>query len=155
MAIGTITRVSTGEVGFGNAPYNFIVSFTGDSSYTTGGTAGFQAAVRAALGAAFTILAVKVVAAGGYEVGYNRTDDKLLVYRAAIQGDQVATIATADAATQSGSYVQADAQTVATLANAIKTALNAGAPGAAAPLAEVGAGVNLGGTTFELMITAA
>lgn len=42
---------------------------------------------------------------------------------------KVATIASADAATQSASYVQADVQSIATLANEIKTALNAIAGG--------------------------
>jgi hypothetical protein len=36
-----------------------------------------------------------------------------------------ATIASPDAATQGGAYVQADVQSIATLANEIKTALNA------------------------------
>lgn len=35
------------------------------------------------------------------------------------------TVATADAAVQSGSYVQADVQTITALANALKTAVNA------------------------------
>lgn len=35
------------------------------------------------------------------------------------------TVATANAATQTGSYVQADVQTIATLANSLKTQLNA------------------------------
>lgn len=37
----------------------------------------------------------------------------------------VATLATADAAAQSASYVQADVQTIATLANALKVQVNA------------------------------
>ncbi len=152
MTIGTISQVATGQQGALPPLYAPVLSFTGDSSYATGGTAGFQAAVRTKLQKAVTVLAVVPISCGGYVPQYDRTNDKLLVYRSAIQGDQVATIATADAATQSGSYVQADVQTIATLANAIKTALNAGAPGSAAALAEVGAGANLGSVTFEVLV---
>lgn len=49
------------------------------------------------------------------------------------------TVATANAATQTGSYVQADVQSIAALANALKTALNANIADVAALVTEVGA----------------
>lgn len=45
--------------------------------------------------------------------------------RAAETANVVAAVSTANAATQTGSYVQADVQSIAALANANKTAINA------------------------------
>lgn len=84
MALGTFTQNTRGKQGYG-APHALVdLSFAGDSSYPTGGTAGFQAAVRAKLsGAAITVLAVMAIDCKGYQVAYDPDNDKLKFY----QGD--------------------------------------------------------------------
>jgi hypothetical protein len=81
MAIGTITVTAKSQVSGLNLDR---ISFAGDGAYSAGGTPGFQALVRAALGKGnVTLLAVTAEASGGYMVQYDTTNDKLKIY----QGD--------------------------------------------------------------------
>jgi hypothetical protein len=86
MTIGTITKQAASG-GVGDQPSSMLFadqfSFTGDSSYPTGGTAGFEAAVRLITKDKRTVVAVLPIDCGGYLPQYDRTNDKLKVY----QGD--------------------------------------------------------------------
>jgi len=79
MAIGAITVV---EKSAARGPFNAdLISFAADGAYPTGGTAAFQAAVRAALGkGAVEILAVIPQDCGGYHPCYDKANDKLKAY---------------------------------------------------------------------------
>jgi hypothetical protein len=83
MAIGTMTKTLDGQ--FGNTgPVNFnLVSFAGDGSYPTGGTAGFQATVRALFKDAREIVGIEAQDCGGYVPVYDKAADKLKVYQCA------------------------------------------------------------------------
>lgn len=78
MAIGTITVVSKTQI---PGPLNIDqISFAGDAAYGAGGTAAFQASVRAALGKGnVTILHIIPVDCGGYVPMYDTATDKLKV----------------------------------------------------------------------------
>jgi len=81
MAIGAITRVS-GAQGHQESLGTTVIRFTGDSAYPTGGTVDFEDKVRAALKlGSVELVGVAVLDAGGYSVGYDKTNDKLKVYR--------------------------------------------------------------------------
>jgi len=83
MALGTFTVDS--EVGRrGGYHMNTRISFLGDTSYPTGGTAGFKALVAAALGienpdADFEVLGVYQQNLSDNVPLYDRTNDKLLM----------------------------------------------------------------------------
>lgn len=80
MAVGTISSV----VAYGQKPaeavYFDLISFAGDSSYPTGGTAAFEASVQAIIGASRDIVACIGQNCGGYYPVYDRANDKLMVY---------------------------------------------------------------------------
>lgn len=80
MAIGTGTvAVRTGHDNRG--AFIDLVSFAGDSSYPTGGTAGFEASMRAAIGRGnIDVVGVIGQDCGGYVPVYDRANDKLKVY---------------------------------------------------------------------------
>lgn len=82
MAIGAITVLEKSHAG---GPLRAdLISFAADGSYPTGGTAAFEASVRAALDVgAVDVLGVCPQDCGGYQVVYDRANDKLKVY----QGD--------------------------------------------------------------------
>lgn len=76
MAIGAITVVSKSQI---PGPLNIDqISFAGDAAYPSGGTPGFQALVRTALGKGnVTISHVIPVDCGGYVPEYDTAADKL------------------------------------------------------------------------------
>lgn len=80
MAIGTITAVV--DVGQKGGPIIAdLISFLGDGAYAAGGTPGFEALVRAALGRGdVDVIAVVGQDCGGYVPVYDRANDKLKVY---------------------------------------------------------------------------
>lgn len=79
MAIGTIT-VAEKTAAEGPVRHD-LISFLGDGSYPTGGTAAFQAKVRAALGGMnVEVVAVYPQDCGGYMPCYDKTNDKLKVF---------------------------------------------------------------------------
>lgn len=57
-AIGTITKVSNGGKAPSAATYCDLITVVGDSAYPSGGTVGFAAAFKAAMGQNRTILGV-------------------------------------------------------------------------------------------------
>lgn len=79
MAIGMIT---VGEQTPTNGPQGMdMVSFPGDASYPTGGTAAFQASIRTALDKGnVNIVAIVPQDCGGYSPVYDNANDKLKVY---------------------------------------------------------------------------
>lgn len=111
MAIGTMTAAPA-VTASGNATPIFLdtVSFAGDSSYPTGGTASFEDAYQTLKKSDREIIGVVPLDCGGYVPAYDKANDKLKVYRALYGG------------------------------------------GAAGPLVEVTNGVDLSGTTFQLLI---
>jgi len=76
--------VGTGVTGIGaqpSAPTFFdLLAFTGDASYSTGGFAGFGAAVKAFFGDGRQVVAVVGQDCGGYVVAYVPATDKLKVF---------------------------------------------------------------------------
>lgn len=81
MAFPTIT-IPDGVGAQPSAP-TFVdrISFAGDASYPTGGTAGFKAALQAITKDLRQPVAVVVQDSGGaYELGYDETNDKLKVF---------------------------------------------------------------------------
>jgi hypothetical protein len=79
MALGAITVV---ESAVADGPVRMdLLSFAADGAYPTGGSAGFQAAVRAALNKGnLEIVGVIPQDCGGYSVTYDKAADKLKVY---------------------------------------------------------------------------
>lgn len=80
MAIGTITSVANAGYVPSQPLCVDLLSFAGDASYPTGGTASFQTSVRNKLGKTVTVLAVLGQDCGGYTPYYDKTNDKLIVY---------------------------------------------------------------------------
>lgn len=80
-----VTGTGLGDVGSQpSAPiFHDVVTFTGDSSYPTGGTAGFGAAIQAFFKDRRQVLAVIGQDCGGYTVVYVPSGDKLKVYESA------------------------------------------------------------------------
>lgn len=79
MALGAITVSERVDIG-GFARMD-LLSFAGDGSYPTGGTAAFQAAVRTALGVGnLEVVGVIPQDCGGYNAIYDKAADKLKVY---------------------------------------------------------------------------
>lgn len=80
MALGTATLVdATGHSR--RACFIDALSFAGDGSYPTGGTAAFEAYVKAKLAVgAIDVVAVVGQDCGGYVPVYDKTADKLKVY---------------------------------------------------------------------------
>jgi hypothetical protein len=81
MALGTATLADTAQRDPLLNPYMFVLSFTGDTSYPTGGTTGFQAYVRSAVGLLnLTVVAVVPVECGGYLPQWDAVAGTLKVY---------------------------------------------------------------------------
>lgn len=90
MAIGTFTLTSTRIGGKPSTPTIILpMTVVGDSSYPTGGTGGFMAAVKAAaitagchLGPILKTDIVGIIPKDlkGYQLGYDSSADKLIVY---------------------------------------------------------------------------
>lgn len=82
MSLGTIT-VGAGQGGKPKAPsFRKKISFPGDDSYPTGGTANFEAAVQSALSLEVDLIAILPNDCGGYVPVYDDVNDKLKVYYA-------------------------------------------------------------------------
>ncbi len=80
MALGTITVVSR-AIADGTVRHD-LITFAGDGAYATGGTAGFQASVRAALDEGnVEVLGVISQDCGGYTAAYDKVNDKLKVFQ--------------------------------------------------------------------------
>jgi hypothetical protein len=79
MAIGTITEKTVAAQGNATPIFLKPVSFAGDGAYATGGTADFQASVRADLGPALEVVEVISGIAGNYIAQYDKANDKLLI----------------------------------------------------------------------------
>lgn len=80
MSLGTIVVDSKVETPSGPVRFDEI-HFPGDGAYPSGGTPGFQALVRAKLGAgSVEVLAVIQVDVSGYVLRYDRVNDKLMVF---------------------------------------------------------------------------
>jgi hypothetical protein len=77
MAIGVITLAEQAKT---QPVFVDRLSFAGDGAYPTGGTAAFQAKLRAKTGDQRQILAVIPQDCGGYHVVYDHAADKLKVY---------------------------------------------------------------------------
>lgn len=90
MAIGTVTLTSTKVGGKPSTPTMILpLTMVGDSAYPTGGTGAIVAAIKAAaftagihLGPITKADIVGIIAKDlkGYQLGYNSTDDKMVVY---------------------------------------------------------------------------
>lgn len=78
MALGAITVLEKNQI---VGPLNIDrIQFNGDSTYPTGGTAGFQTTLRAALGKGnVQILYITTIEGGGFNLVYDGTNDKLKV----------------------------------------------------------------------------
>ena len=88
MAIGTITVGSQGNKSASTPLRAVSMSFPGDGTYATGGTADFEGSVQAQLNGAVTLITVISGDCGGYVPVYDRTNDKLKVYESDIDSDQ-------------------------------------------------------------------
>lgn len=80
MAIGAITSGDQAGAKPSTPVFVDFLSFAGDGAYPSGGTLGFQASVRAALGDQREILAVIGQDCGGYVPVYLPGTDALKVY---------------------------------------------------------------------------
>ena len=79
MALGTITVVDKSQIS--GTLNNDEITFLGDSAYVAGGTVGFQALVRKALGKGnVTILYVVTQDSAGQTAYYDVVNDKLKVF---------------------------------------------------------------------------
>jgi hypothetical protein len=87
MAIGTMTAAPA-VTAPGNATPIFLdtVTFLGDDSYPTGGTAAFEDTYQALKNSNREVLAVVSMDCGGYVPVYDKANDKLKVYRALYGG---------------------------------------------------------------------
>jgi hypothetical protein len=81
MALGTITKRKASQVGQESMGVA-VISVVGDSAYPTGGSASFEDKVQTALGmGSIELYGVTALDAKGYQVAWDRTNDKLKVYR--------------------------------------------------------------------------
>lgn len=80
MALGTMTKVADLHK-MASAPAGYLqMTFAGDGSYPTGGTANFEASVRTACGKAVDVLfVIKCADSGIYTPIYDKAADKLFV----------------------------------------------------------------------------
>lgn len=75
-----------------------VVEFDGDAAYPTNGTAGFKDSVKAALKTAginigtTNVVTVLPVDTKGYQIAYDRTNDKLIVRWCAAAGSPMAEV---------------------------------------------------------------
>lgn len=80
MAIGTITKNTDSVASEAGPVFVDSISFLGDSSYPTGGTAAFDTALRAITKDQRDIIGVIPLDCGGYLPAYDRATSKLKVY---------------------------------------------------------------------------
>lgn len=80
MSLGTITKTTIAGLGTTGPLLADVCSFPGDSSYPTGGSTGFQTAIRAKYGDTRTILAVIGQDCGGYQVAWDPAAGKLMAF---------------------------------------------------------------------------
>ncbi len=81
MALGAATITQQGQKRPSAPLFADVLAFNGDGAYPSGGTAAFQAYVRAALGDNREVLAVVDCAPNAtYYPVYDKTNDKLKVY---------------------------------------------------------------------------
>lgn len=93
MALGTATVGDEAGKAPGSPTFIISLSFAGDGAYTTGGTASFQAYVRAAVsGRAVTVLGVIPQDCGIYRPMFIPSTGRLMV-RTMVDGTQVANAA--------------------------------------------------------------
>ena len=79
MALGALTV--GGQIAASQVPtFCDRVSFLGDNSYTTGGTAGFKATLEAKLKSKREIVAVNDQSIGTHYAVYDHANDKLMVF---------------------------------------------------------------------------
>lgn len=80
MSLGAISSTSKHGRDPASPTPTHVISFTGDSSYPTGGTTGFAALVQAAVGAGVTpLFVVPVGLSGGYCPIYDKANDTLMM----------------------------------------------------------------------------
>jgi hypothetical protein len=80
MALGTAVLDKAVVTGAGKGPTRTdLIHFPGDGAYPTGGTGGFEAYVKDALGleGSFDLVGIVPQDCGAYTVVYDRTNDKL------------------------------------------------------------------------------
>lgn len=82
MAVGTLVKTLTGQMGNTSPLQANPISFTGDDAYPTGGTVAFQAKVQALFQDHREIVAVIPGICGGFRPVYDKANDKLVVYAA-------------------------------------------------------------------------
>jgi len=83
MALANVALVTGENSSAGAGPmFADLLSFDGDAAYPTGGTAGFQASFRTAIGGK-TREVVSVIGqdCGGFVPVYDKTNDKLKVFK--------------------------------------------------------------------------
>lgn len=78
--LGTLVKTLTGQMGTTDPLMANPISFTGDSTYATGGTAAFQAKVQTLFEDHREIIGVIDTSIGTHEARYDKTADKLKVY---------------------------------------------------------------------------
>lgn len=81
MSLSAITKITTSEQGSTGPLFAQPVTMAGDAAYATGGSAGFQTAVRTLFGDQRTIVCVTPVDCGGYTPAFDVSTGKLKVYR--------------------------------------------------------------------------
>lgn len=89
MALGAITVEKNGGQKVSAPTFVDRLSFAGDASYPTGGTADFEGSVRTKIGDNRTILGIFAEDCGAYRPVYDNATDKLKVYATA-DGAEVA-----------------------------------------------------------------
>jgi hypothetical protein len=84
MSITLAKNAAAGDVGAqpSSPIFHDLLTFSGDASYPTGGTAGFTALLQALFGDHRTPLAIISQDCGGYDAVYDPTNDKVKVYAA-------------------------------------------------------------------------
>lgn len=80
MALGALSKVANGQMGTTLPLIAGTLKFAGDNAYPTGGTAAFQAKVRALYNDSREVLGVVANDCGAYRPVYDKTNDKLMVF---------------------------------------------------------------------------
>jgi hypothetical protein len=104
MALGAMTHDATHSAEAYALARRSYLSFAGDGAYGAGGSAGFEALVRTALGKAVTVLSFEadLSVCGGYVVTYDKTNDKLKVFYCTNNGGAAGPLVEDVTANQSG-----------------------------------------------------
>ncbi len=80
MALGTLVKTLTGQMGTTQPLMVNPISFAGDGAYVTGGTTAFQAKVQALFEDHREIITIIPGDCGGYRPVYDKAADKLKVF---------------------------------------------------------------------------